>query len=170
MQLHMIYARAANGVIGRTVNGVGTLPWRLPEDLAHFKRTTMGHPVIMGRKTWDSLPARFRPLPGRENVVVTGNASYDAPGATLASSLDEALSGGDMWVIGGANVYAEAIEWADVLEVTEVDLHVDGDTRAPVIDSSWLLSECSPAEGWHESSVDGVRYRFLTYRRSPQAD
>lgn len=167
MTIGLVWAQAHDRVIGRD-NGI---PWHIPEDLKHFKAITGTSRVVMGRRTWESLPERFRPLPGRENVVVTSDAAYDAPGATLASSLDEALSGDDdVWVIGGANVYAEAIDRADVLEVTEVNLDVDGDTRAPVINSTWLLSECSPSDGWHESSVDGVRYRFLTYRRSSQPD
>ena len=101
-KLHLIYARAANGVIGKD----GVMPWHLPEDLAHFKRTTLGCPVIMGRKTWDSLPPRFRPLPGRLNVVITRQRDWQAPGATVAHSLSEAQakcgSAPDTWVIGGA--------------------------------------------------------------------
>ena len=114
MTIGLVWAQAHDRVIGRD-NGI---PWHIPEDLKHFKAITGTSRVVMGRRTWESLPERFRPLPGRENVVVTGNASYDAPGATLASSLDEALSGDDdVWVIGGANVYAEAIDRADVLEL-----------------------------------------------------
>src|SRR5574343_1074700 len=107
-RLHLIFARAANGVIGRD----NTLPWHLPEDLAHFKRTTLGCPVVMGRKTWHSLPPRFRPLPGRTNVVVTRQADWQAPGATPATSLAQALQqcaqAPDVWVIGGAQLYALA--------------------------------------------------------------
>ena len=88
MKLGIIYARARNGVIGRN----NTMPWHLPEDLAHFKRTTLGAPVIMGRKTWDSLPPRFRPLPGRRNIVVTRDAQWQAAGAERAGSLEEAIA------------------------------------------------------------------------------
>ena len=88
MKLGIIYARSRNGVIGKD----NVMPWHLPEDLAHFKRTTLGAPVIMGRKTWDSLPPRFRPLPGRRNIVITRDPQWQAQGAERASSLDEALA------------------------------------------------------------------------------
>src|SRR3954468_16198856 len=102
MKLGIIYARSRNGVIGKD----GVMPWHLPEDLAHFKRTTLGAPVIMGRKTWDSVPARFRPLPGRRNVVVTRDPQWRADGAEHATSLEQAIAlCGDVpmvWVTGGA--------------------------------------------------------------------
>lgn len=162
MTIGLVWAQAHDRVIGRD----NAIPWHLPEDLRHFKEVTGSSRVVMGRRTWESLPQRFRPLPGRENVVVTSNPAYDAPGATLAFSLDEALAGdGEVWVIGGANLYTEAIERADVLEVTEVDLQLDGDTYAPMVGAEWVLHECSPADGWHTSKSDGIRYRFLTYRR-----
>ena len=163
MSVGLVWAQAHDRVIGRD----NAIPWRIPEDLRHFKEITGEARVVMGRRTWESLPARFRPLPGRENVVLTSDPSYDAPGARLAASLADALAdSGDAWVIGGANVYAEAIAIADRLEVTEVDLEVDGDTQARVIGREWMLQESSPADGWHESSNDGIRYRFLTYRRA----
>ena len=115
LRLNLIYAQAANRVIGRN----NQLPWHLPEDLAHFKRTTLGQPVIMGRKTWDSLPERFRPLPGRHNIVVTRQPQWQAPGATVAHQLGTALSAaGDvprLFVIGGAELYAAALPLADEL-------------------------------------------------------
>src|SRR5207244_10135419 len=101
MELGLVYARAANGVIGKR----GVMPWHLPEDMAHFKQVTMGAPVIMGRKTWESLPPRFRPLPGRRNVVITRQRDWKAEGATRAESLQDALavcaSEPNVWVIGG---------------------------------------------------------------------
>lgn len=163
MTIGLIWAQAHDRVIGRD----NEIPWRLPEDLRHFKEVTGSSRVVMGRRTWESLPARFRPLPGRENVVLTSVPAYEAPGAVMAPSLDDALDAdGDVWVIGGANVYAEAIERADVLEVTEVDLDVPGDTVAPLIGAAWIVHERSPASGWHESKNDGIRYRFITYRRA----
>src|SRR5665647_2840073 len=109
MKLHLIFARAANGVIG--VNG--KLPWHLPEDMVHFKRTTLGSPVIMGRKTWDSLPPKFRPLPGRLNIVVTRQPDWHSVGALAAHSLPDAMRrcppDSDAWVIGGAELYKQAL-------------------------------------------------------------
>ncbi|RYY68376.1 MAG: dihydrofolate reductase, partial [Comamonadaceae bacterium] len=102
MKLGMVYARARNGVIGKD----GVMPWHLPEDLAHFKRLTLGCPVIMGRKTWESLPPKFRPLPGRRNIVVTRNRDWSAAGAETADSLEQAIARVEdvshAWVIGGA--------------------------------------------------------------------
>src|SRR5438045_8660747 len=120
MKLGVIYARAANGVIGKG----GVLPWHLPEDLAHFKELTLGSPVVMGRKTWESLPPRFRPLPGRRNIVITRQARWNAPGAQPAASLAQALglcSGeSQAWIIGGADIFAQSLPLADVAEVTEI--------------------------------------------------
>lgn len=137
VRLHLIFARAANGVIGNQ----GTLPWHLPEDLAHFKRTTLGCPVIMGRKTWDSLPEKFRPLPGRTNVVITRQRDWHAAGATVAHSLEAAMSlcaaHPDCWVIGGAQIYAQAMPLAATAEVTEIDVNVPGDAHAPTFGPDW---------------------------------
>lgn len=137
MRLNLIYARAANGVIGRD----NTLPWHLPEDMAHFKRMTAGCPVIMGRKTWDSLPPRFRPLPGRQNIVVTRQLDWRAEGAHRASGLQEAVAmceGVDeAWVIGGAQIYAEAEPLAQRAVVTEIDRDFEGDAHAPTLGTGW---------------------------------
>ena len=117
----------------------GTIPWRLPEDMAHFRALTIGHPVVMGRRTWDSLPDRFRPLPGRRNIVVTRNPGWRADGAERAASLDDALDlvEGDerVFVIGGAEIYARHSR-ADELVLTEIDLDVEGDTLFPAWDRS----------------------------------
>ena len=127
MPLHLILARASNGVIGKD----NAMPWHLPEDLAHFKRVTLGCPVVMGRKTWDSLPERFRPLPGRLNVVVTRQADWSAPGALPAGSLDEAVAlcppDAEAWVIGGAQLYAQALPLARSAVVTEIGAEYEGD-------------------------------------------
>jgi len=161
VRVNLIYARAANGVIG--VNGA--LPWHLPEDMAHFKRTTMGAPVIMGRKSWDSVPPRFRPLPGRTNIVVTRQPDWNEPGAQRASSLQEALAlcvqSEEVWIIGGAQIYAEAAPFATRAVVTEIDRDFDGDAHAPVLGA-----------GWHETaresgvSRNGLPYSFVTLQRS----
>ena len=164
----MIWAQARGGVIGAG----GTMPWHLPEDLKHFRRTTSGSPVVMGRRTWESFPPRFRPLPGRTNIVITRDDDLELPGAVRARSLPEALElaaseaspGVTTWVIGGGTIYAAAMEVAEVLVVTEIDLEVAGDTLAPAIPADFRLAGADPAEGWHESA-DGLRHRVLTYRR-----
>ncbi|MBN9224827.1 MAG: dihydrofolate reductase [Microbacterium sp. SCN 70-27] len=163
MRLGLVWAEARGRVIGRD----GGMPWSVPEDLAHFREVTLGAPVIMGRRTWESFPERFRPLPGRRNIVVTGSDSWQADGAERAGSLDAAL---DLvrevpaaWVIGGARLFAEAIGRADVLEVTELDLEVDGDTFAPER-PGWNVARIEPQEGWSVSRT-GVPYRFLTLVR-----
>ena len=126
----LVWAQTPAGVIG----DAGTIPWHVPEDLAHFREVTSGATVVMGRATWQSLPERFRPLPGRRNVVLSRDAAFEAPGATVRDDLDAALAAApDVWVIGGGAVYAATIGRADRLEVTVVDLEVPGDTTAPVV-------------------------------------
>ena len=160
MKVGLVYARARNGVIGKG----GVLPWHLPEDLAHFKHVTMGAPVIMGRKTWESLPPRFRPLPGRRNVVVTRQADWHAEGANRAASLDQALAhcAGEpqVWVIGGAEILAQAMDVADVAEITEIDRVFDGDVFAPPLGAGWTEVK---RERHHSSA--GFDYSFVTYTR-----
>ncbi|MCU0762476.1 MAG: dihydrofolate reductase [Hydrogenophaga sp.] len=161
-RLHLIFARAANGVIGKD----NALPWHLPEDLAHFKRTTLGCPVIMGRKTWDSLPPKFRPLPGRLNIVVTRNAGWHADGATRAASLEEAMAlcppGADAWVIGGAQIYAAALPLASTAVVTEIALPFEGDALAPSFDEHWVETRREA-----HTSASGLPFAFATYTRKP---
>ena len=162
MALHLIYARAANGVIGRN----NALPWHLPEDLVHFKRLTLGCPVIMGRKTWDSLPPRFRPLPGRLNIVVTRQAAWQAEGAVGAHSLTEALQQcqdqPDVWVIGGAELYAQALPLAASAHVTEIDAPFEGDAYAPEFDASWVETA-----RLLQTSASGMNFSFVTYKKRP---
>lgn len=166
----LIWAEARDRVIGAD----GGMPWHVPEDLAHFKQATLGAPVVMGRRTWESFPARFRPLPGRRNIVVTRREEWTDAGAERASSLEAALAlaaEGDpqrIWVIGGGELFREAIGRADLLEVTEFDLAVPGDTTAPER-ADWTPARIDPAHGWHTSS-SGIRYRFLTLVRDPVAD
>jgi dihydrofolate reductase len=127
--------------------------------MAHFREVTSGARVVMGRKTWDSLPARFRPLPGRTNVVLTRSATWSAEGAQRAASLDEALDGGDVWVMGGGEIYRAALPFATVLEVTEVDVDVAGDTVAPEIPATFVANFGE----WRTSSSSGTRYRHVRY-------
>jgi dihydrofolate reductase len=159
-RLHLIYARAANGVIGNN----NTLPWHLPEDLAHFKRTTLGCPVIMGRKTWDSLPPKFRPLPGRLNIVVSRDPAWHAAGALHASSIDAALAlcppGSDAWVIGGAQIYAQALPLASSVVITEIDRVFEGDAFAPTLDAAWH----EQARETHVAA-SGLPFAFVTCKR-----
>lgn len=159
--LHLIYARAANGVIGKN----NRLPWHLPEDLAHFKRTTLGCPVIMGRKTWDSLPPKFRPLPGRLNIVVTRDTGFVAEGASVAHSLEAARglcpAGSTAWVIGGAQIYAQALPLAREVVVTEIAQDFEGDAFAPVLGGEWR--EAARDE---QVSASGLPFAFVTYRRA----
>jgi dihydrofolate reductase len=160
MGLNLIFARARNGVIGRD----NMLPWHLPEDLAHFKQTTLGQPVIMGRKTWDSLPPKFRPLPGRTNIVVTRQRNWQADGAWVAHSLAQAVDlcprGTPAWVIGGAEVYAQALPLATTAVVTEIEADFEGDAFAPRFDSSW--QETSRVSGL---AANGLHYHFVTLNR-----
>jgi dihydrofolate reductase len=159
-RLHLIYARAANGVIGNN----NTLPWHLPEDLAHFKRTTMGCPVIMGRKTWDSLPPKFRPLPGRLNVVVTRQLNWNETGAQPAPDMHKALQlcehFTDVWVIGGAQLYALAAPLASTAVVTEIEKDFEGDAFAPILDAAWQET----ARERHVTA-SGLPFSFVTYTR-----
>lgn len=160
MKLNLILARARNGVIGAR----NTLPWHLPEDLAHFKRTTLGCPVIMGRKTWDSLPPKFRPLPGRLNVVVTRQPDWSADGAVVAHSLQAACIAcppeSTAWVIGGAELYAQALALASTAVVTEIDADFEGDAFAPQFGSDWVQT----ARASHGSST-GLNFSFVTYQK-----
>ncbi|WP_422759010.1 dihydrofolate reductase [Paenarthrobacter sp. C1] len=169
----MIWAQAANGVIGRD----GTMLWHLPEDFEHFRRTTEGHPVIMGRRTWDSLPERFRPLPDRTNIVVTGDPSWSAEGAIRAGSVHYAVvaalgqpGSGPIWIIGGGTVYRNALaaQLADTAVITRIDTDVDGDTFAPELGFGWDLATSEPASGWSVAK-NGTRYRIEIWVRSREA-
>lgn len=158
MKLKLILARARNGVIGNN----GQLPWHLPEDMAHFKRLTMGSPVIMGRKTWESLPLRFRPLPGRLNIVVTRQADWRAEGARLALGLLDAYAlcppDSTAWVIGGAELYAQALALADAAVVTEIEADFEGDAFFPLFGPEWVETDRER----HISST-GLSFSFVTY-------
>lgn len=164
----LIVARTRNGVIGRN----NTMPWHLPEDLRYFKRVTLGKPVIMGRNTWESLG---KPLPGRDNIVVTRNADFHAHGATavndletallLADSLATARGADEIMIIGGAQVYCEALPFVQRAYVTEIDADIDGDTFFPEMH----------ANEWHETAREShasceknpYPYCFVTLERNP---
>ncbi len=160
-ELLLIAAVARNGVIG----GDNRLLWHLPEDMRFFKQTTLGHAVIMGRKTWQSLPPRFRPLPGRRNIVLTRDAGFDAPGAEVAASLQDAIArvAGQppAFVIGGAEVYAQALPLAQQLWLTEIDHDFDGDAHFP----EWPRQHFVELERTHHDSGQGYGYQRAHYRR-----
>jgi dihydrofolate reductase len=165
VRISLVAAVARGGVIGRG----GAIPWRIPEDAKRFRALTMGHPVIMGRKTWDSLPDRFRPLPGRRNVVVTRNPDWHADSAERAGSLDEALrlldDASRVFVIGGAELYAEALPLADELLLTEIDAEVEGDTFFP----SWDRTAFHEESREQHLSETGIPFAFVTYLRQSTA-
>ena len=155
-EIVIIAAVARNRVIGR----LNQLLWNIPEDIAHFKALTTGHTVVMGRKTWESLPPRFRPLPGRHNIVITRQTAYSAPGAENADSLENALTltstATTIFIIGGEQIYTQAMAAADRLEITEVDLEPEGDAWFPEID---------PVDWKIVARTEGAGFAFVTWRR-----
>lgn len=158
----LIAAVAQNGVIGKD----NALPWHLPEDMKHFKALTTGHAVLMGRKTWESLPSKFRPLPNRHNLVLTRDPHYVAPGATVVHSLDDAVkvSSGEtaLFVIGGAQLYAHTLPRANRLELTEIDAAFKGDAYFPAIDyAQWRETRRERGR-----SENGLAYAFVTYEQN----
>lgn len=155
----IIVAVARNGVIGRQ----GGLPWRLRDDMKYFADTTMGHTVVMGRKTYESIPEKFRPLPGRKNIVVTRDRQWIADDVKVAESLEDALElagEGEVFVIGGGEIYAQAMGFADRLYVTEIDAEVEGDVVFPPYIVGWREVKREPhVEGeWH--------YDWVVYEKS----
>ena len=165
-RIRLVAAIAENGVIGRG----GTVPWRLAADLRHFRAITMGKPVVMGRRTWQSLPKK--PLDGRHNIIVTSDPTFSAPGADVAPSPQAALAlaraGGadEICVIGGAQLYAATLPLADFLDITHVLAEIDGDTRFPAIDPArWraVLAEDMPA-----GAGDDHPARRVVYERAEQ--
>ena len=163
MELAIIVAKAKNGVIGID----NTLPWHLPADLKHFKQNTLGHPIIMGRKTWESLG---RPLPGRRNIVITRDSSFRAEGAECFNSIESAVDacqGVDLaFIIGGAQIYEQALDLVSKLVITEVDIEVVGDAHFPEIsEKEWkeIARESYPAELAGEKQIPA--YAFVTYSR-----
>ncbi len=165
MKLSLIAAVARNGAIGRD----NDLLWKEPADQRFFAATTRGHAVIMGRRTWESLPPRFRPLPGRRNIVVTRSARFEASGAETVDSLDAALQclAGETlaFVIGGAQLYAQALPRIDEMVLTEIDADLDGDVRFPAWDRQAFVEVSRESH----AAADGTRFAFVTYRRKPPA-
>lgn len=159
----LIAAVARHGVIGRG----NTLPWHLPEDLKHFRETTQGHVVLMGRRTWESLPPRFRPLPGRRNLVLTQQPGWQAEGAEPVPSIEAALARlqghARVFVIGGAAVYTAALPLADELWLTEIDAGFEGDVHFPAFDRT-LFAETS-RQRQQAAPPNDFSFDFVTYRR-----
>ena len=155
-EIVIIAAVARNRVIGKD----NRLVWHIPEDMARFKALTSGHTVVMGRRTWESLPPRFRPLPGRRNIVITRQPGYAAPGAELGDSLESALQLAStatlVFIIGGEQIYTQAMAVADRLEITEVDQEPEGDAWFPEV----------AAVDWEKTAkTEGNGFAFVTYRR-----
>jgi dihydrofolate reductase len=164
MTISLIWAQANKRVIGKG----NTIPWQLPEDMAHFKDQTWGKTVLMGANTWRSLPERFRPLPGRKNIVISSKEAAAYPGAKVYNDLSKALGEHEqeeLWIIGGGLIYADTIKLATKLVVTEININIDGDTVAPEIDDKiWQLDEAENSS-WLMAK-NGSQYRYLTYVRS----
>ena len=160
MKISLIVAASANGVIGAD----GELPWHLPDDFRYFKQVTMGKPIVMGRRTWESIG---RPLPGRQNIVVTRQPDFEAAGATVADSPDAAVAAaeeaGELMIIGGGEIYRRFLPVADKVYLTSVDAEVEGDTHFPALDDSeWALesSERHEADERH-----AYAFEFRVYGR-----
>ena len=180
--VNLIWAQACDkeghdGAIGFE----GGMPWHLPEEMRHFTELTVSHPVIMGRKTWESLSPKFRPLPNRDNIVISHDPSYFAPGATVVDSLDDALDlarqeaipddgldRSEIWVIGGAKVFEEAMPFADKAYVTQISMHVNADTYAPDIHAlvesgAWRVAEEGTWQKARKGNDQVEGFRFVTY-------
>ena len=161
MNINLIYAKSKNGVIGKD----NKLPWHLPEDMVRFKQLTEGHVVIMGRKTWESIPEKYRPLPNRINIVITTSKDFSAfKGAEVCNSISQALilasqnDGKEIWVIGGSSIYDQMLPLAERLEVTIIDKDFEGDAYAPVIRGNWNVSSLP-----QQISKTGLSFSFMTY-------
>jgi dihydrofolate reductase len=153
----LVVAMGRNRVIGRD----GEMPWHLPADLAHFKRITMGHPIVMGRRTWETIG---KALPGRENVVITRDTTYDAPGCTVVHSLEAALAEreGEVMVIGGGEIYRQALDHATRIHMTVVDAEPEGDVSFPGLDPSWRTVAREDRAADEKNAHD---LRFITLER-----
>ena len=168
--INMIWGQTYNGTIGRN----GVMPWYVPEDLKHFRDTTRGHTVIMGRKTWDSLPPENRPMKGRHNIVLTRQKDWEAEGAHVVHTVDKALDAvpageTEVWIMGGAEIYHAFMERAERIVITDMDFYELGDTDAPMLlPEEWEIESLDPPTGVHESR-EAVGYRFRTMRRTRQA-
>jgi len=167
-EIIIIAAVAENSVIGKD----NSIPWRISEDFQHFKNLTMGHPCIMGRKTFESLPPKFRPLPGRENIILTSDRNYGQEGAKTFGSLEDALehcrknNEEKVFIIGGSSVYGMAMGFADILEITRIHKDFDGDAFFPEIDLNvWAAQSSEDLEGMDVKNNEKVRFSFVRYAR-----
>ena len=183
--VNLIWAQACDkeghdGAIGFE----GGMPWHLPEDMRRFTELTVSHPVIMGRRTWESLSPKFRPLPNRDNIVISHDPSYCAPGATVVDSLEDALDlarqeaipddgldHSEIWIIGGSQIFREAMPFADKAYVTQISMHVDADTYAPDIHAlvesgAWRVAEEGMWMKTQKGSDDIEGFRFVTYEKN----
>ena len=161
-KISIIAAASKNLVIGKD----NDLPWNIPSDLKNFKKITEGHFVIMGKNTWESIPEKFRPLPNRKNIVITRNLNYNAVGATVINDLETIINffkndneNGEVFIIGGAQIYKEAFKYADKLYLTQIFNEIDGDTYLEGLDfSEWVLTETS-----EHIEENGIEFRFATF-------
>lgn len=185
--INLIWAQA-NDKDGRSgaIGFEGTMPWRLPEDLRRFKALTVSHPVIMGRKTWESLNPKFRPLPNRDNIVLTHDRGFRAPGATVVCDVEEALDlarqeaipddgldRSEIWVLGGAQLFEQMLPIASKIYLTQIDADVDADTYAPDVDKALRSGDWRVVErtDWTrpehaDGAIRGYRYLTLENRRA----
>lgn len=168
--INMIWGQTYNGIIGRN----GAMPWYVPEDLKHFRETTRGHTVIMGRRTWESLPPENRPMKGRHNIVLTRQKGWEAEGAHVVHTVDKALDAvpageTEVWIMGGGEIYAAFMDRADFLLITDLDFYENGDTSAPWVTDDWAVDSLDPANGDVLISTQGVGYRFRRMKRVRQA-
>jgi len=160
-RVRMVWAQAHDRVLGAD----GALPWHLPEDLRLFKALTVGSTVVMGRRTWESLPARVRPLPGRRNVVLSTTLSATDTGVPVARSVGDVLAADDdVWVIGGGGVYSAFLPHAAEVVTTEIDAPFPGDTSAPELGTGWRRVARVPGEGWLRST-SGLRFAVSVWTR-----
>jgi len=162
MSIRMIWAQAHDRVIG----SAGAIPRHLPEDLRMFRERTAGSTVVMGSGTWRSLPDQVRPLPDRTNVILSRNIDLITPGAYQCFSVKEVLRfHPDSWVIGGAAVYEALMPFASHIVRTRIDLTVDGDTRAPILDDSWQARYPTGPDQWQQSTT-GLRFTVEEFVRA----
>lgn len=174
MNVNLIWAQSKNGVIGNH----GSMPWHIPEDLAHFRQITQNKPVIMGRKTWDSLPERFRPLPYRRNIILTRSPKWGVELSNInslvkiANSIETSMSPiivgrqvPEVWVVGGGQIYPQFLKYASRIEVTEIQEDIDGDTKAPELSSDWREERRV-----RNLSASGLRFDFVTYLKMNEED
>ena len=173
MKVNLIWAQAKNGIIGNH----GAMPWHIPEDLANFRQITQNKPVIMGRKTWDSLPVKFKPLPYRRNIILTRSPNWGKElensnskiktARSVETSMKPIIVGREVeevWVIGGGQIYPQFLKYASRIEVTEIQEDIDGDTKAPELSPEW--NEVRRA---HNTSTSGIKFDFITYLKVQEA-